>query len=93
MLTFTIGSGDDEYRTAGIETMEAIRVQILHSEVGTTLGLSNISFGLSQNARIYLNSIYLDHCVKAGLTTAIVNVKHIIPLNKISPEDKKACDD
>ncbi len=63
------------------------------AEVGTTLGLSNISFGLSQNARIYLNSIYLDHCVKAGLTTAIVNVKHIIPLNKISPEDKKACDD
>ena len=90
MLTFTIGSGDDEYRTAGIETMEAIReFQTLHSEVGTTLGLSNISFGLSQNARIYLNSIYLDHCVKAGLTTAIVNVKHIIPLNKISPEDKK----
>ena len=94
MLTFTIGSGDDEYRTAGIETLEAIKeFQLLHPEVGTTLGLSNISFGLSQNARIYLNSIYLDHCVKAGLTTAIVNVKHIIPLNKISPEDKKACDD
>ena len=94
MLTFTIGSGDDEYRTAGIETMEAIReFQIRHPEVGTTLGLSNISFGLSTNARIYLNSIYLDHCVRAGLTTAIVNVKHILPLNKISDEDRKACDD
>ena len=94
MLTFTIGSGDDEYRTAGIETLEAIReFQIRHPEVGTTLGLSNISFGLSTNARIYLNSIYLDHCVKAGLTSAIVNVKHILPLNKISEEDKKACDD
>ncbi len=94
MLTFTIGSGDDEYRTAGVETMEAIReFQILHPEVGTTLGLSNISFGLDQKARIYLNSIYLDHCVKAGLTSAIVNVKHILPLNKISPEDRKACDD
>ncbi len=94
MLTFTIGSGDDEYRTAGIETMEAIReFQILHPEVGTTLGLSNISFGLSTNARIYLNSIYLDHCVRAGLTSAIVNVKHILPLNKISEEDRKACDD
>ena len=94
MLTFTIGSGDEEYRTAGIETMEAIReFQIRHPEAGTTLGLSNISFGLAQNARIYLNSIYLDHCVKAGLTSAIVNVKHIIPLNKISDEDKKACDD
>ena len=56
MLTFTIGSGDDEYRTAGIETMEAIReFQILHPEVGTTLGLSNISFGLDIKARIYLN--------------------------------------
>ena len=94
MLTFTIGSGDDEYRTAGIETMEAIReFQILHPEVGTTLGLSNISFGLDQKARIYLNSLYLDHCVKAGLTSAIVNVKHILPLNKISAEDRKACDD
>ncbi len=94
MLTFTIGSGDDEYRTAGIETLEAIReFQIRHPEVGTTLGLSNISFGLDIKARIFLNSIYLDHCVKAGLTSAIVNVKHIVPLNKISEEDKKACDD
>ncbi|RXK05774.1 methionine synthase [Halarcobacter bivalviorum] len=94
MLTFTIGSGDDEYRTAGIETLEAIKeFQIRHPEVGTTLGLSNISFGLDQKARIYLNSIYLDHCVKAGLTSAIVNVKHILPLNKISEEDRKACDD
>ncbi|MBP9490650.1 MAG: methionine synthase [Aliarcobacter sp.] len=93
MLTFTIGSGDDEYRTAGVETMEAIReFQILHPEVGTTLGLSNISFGLDQKARIYLNSIYLDHCVRAGLTSAIVNVKHILPLNKISAEDRLACD-
>lgn len=94
MLTFTIGSGDDEYRNAGIDTMEAIReFQILHPESGTTLGLSNISFGLDANARIYLNSIYLDLCVQAGLTSAIVNVKHIIPLNKISPEDKKSCED
>ncbi len=93
MLTFTIGSGDDEYRTAGIETMEAIReFQILHPEVGTTLGLSNISFGLDTKARVYLNSIYLDHCVKAGLTSAIVNVKHILPLNKITEEDRIACD-
>ena len=94
MLTFTIGSGDDEYRNAGIDTMEAIReFQIRHPEAGTTLGLSNISFGLDANARVYLNSIYLDHCVQAGLTSAIVNVKHIIPLNKISPEDRKVCDD
>ena len=48
---------------------------------------------LDIKARAYLNSIYLDYCVKAGLTSAIVNVKHILPLNKISEEDKKACDD
>ncbi len=94
MLTFTIGSGDEEYRTAGIETLEAIKeFQKRYPNVGTTLGLSNISFGLDQKARVYLNSIYLDHCVKAGLTSAIVNVKHILPLNKISDENKKACDD
>ncbi len=57
--------------------------------MGTTLGLSNISFGLSANARVYLNSMFLHHCVQAGLTTAIVNVKHLLPMNKISQEDKK----
>jgi 5-methyltetrahydrofolate--homocysteine methyltransferase len=94
MLVFTVGSGDDEYRTAAIETIEAIReFQKMHPEVGTTLGLSNISFGLSANARIYLNSMFLHHCVEAGLTSAIVNVKHLLPMNKISQEDKKACDD
>ncbi|RXJ57927.1 methionine synthase [Candidatus Marinarcus aquaticus] len=94
MLVFTVGSGDDEYRTAAIETIEAIReFQKRHPDVGTTLGLSNISFGLDINARIYLNSMFLHHCVEAGLTSAIVNVKHILPMNKISEEDKKCCDD
>ncbi|MFA7082906.1 MAG: methionine synthase [Arcobacteraceae bacterium] len=94
MLVFTVGSGDAEYRTAAIETIEAIReFQKMHPEVGTTLGLSNISFGLNANARVYLNSMFLHHCVEAGLTSAIVNVKHLLPMNKISDEDKKACDD
>ena len=94
LLTFTIGSGDEEYYTAGMELIEAIReVQIMHPEVGTTLGLSNISFGLGKDARIFLNSIFLHHCIEAGLTSAIVNVKHILPMNKISDADKKACDD
>jgi 5-methyltetrahydrofolate--homocysteine methyltransferase len=65
----------------------------MHPKVGTTLGLSNISFGLDKNARIYLNSMFLHYCVEAGLTSAIVNVAHLLPLNKISDEDKKACDD
>lgn len=94
MLVFTVGSGDDEYRDAAIQTIEAIReFQLRHPEVGTTLGLSNISFGLGANARIFLNSVFLHHCVKAGLTSAIVNVAHIVPIAKISEQDLKVCED
>ena len=89
MLTFTVGSGDLEYRDAAIQTLESIReLHIRHPEVGSTLGLSNISFGLAVNARRYLNSVFLHHCLQAGLTTVIINVKHIIPLVKMSEEDK-----
>lgn len=94
VLTFTLGSGDEEYWDAGIETIEAIReLRKRHPEVGTTLGLSNISFGLDKDARPYLNSIFLHHCIEAGLTSVIINVKHIIPLNKISQEDQEICND
>ncbi len=94
MLVFTVGSGDDEYRTAATETIEAIReFQIIHPEVGTTLGLSNISFGLDKDARVYLNSVFLHHCIEAGLTSAIVNVKHLVPISKMKKDDLKACED
>jgi len=94
MLVFTVGSGDDEYRTAAVETIEAIReFQIMHPEVGTTLGLSNISFGLNKDARVYLNSVFLHHCIQAGLTSAIVNVKHLVPISKMKKDDLKACED
>jgi len=94
MLVFTVGSGDDEYRTAAMETIEAIReFQIMHPEVGTTLGLSNISFGLHKDARVYLNSLFLHHAIEAGLTSAIVNVKHLVPRAKMSNEDINACED
>jgi len=94
VLTFTLGSGDEEYYEAGINTIEAIkRLRIKHPEVGAVLGLSNISFGLDKDARPYLNSMFLHHCVKAGLTSVIINVKHIIPLNKISQEEQDICDD
>ncbi|MBD3796780.1 MAG: methionine synthase [Campylobacterales bacterium] len=93
LLTFTLGSGDEEYVDAGINTIEAIReFQKRHPEVGTTLGLSNISFGLDKDARPYLNSMFLHHCIEAGLTSVIINVKHIIPINKISKEDQEICD-
>ena len=94
VLTFTLGSGDEEYWDAGINTIEAIRqLRQKHPEVGATLGLSNISFGLDKDARPYLNSMFLHHCVQAGLTSVIINVKHIIPLNKIPKEDQEICDD
>jgi len=93
-LTFTVGSGDLEYRDAAIQTLEAIReLHIRHPEVGSTLGLSNISFGLDINARRYLNSVFLHHCLKAGLTTVIINVKHIIPLAKMSDTDREICEE
>ena len=92
VLTFTLGSGDEEYFDAGINTIEAIRaLRIKHPEVSTTLGLSNISFGLDKDARPYLNSMFLHHCIEAGLTSVIINVKHIIPINKISQEDQDIC--
>ncbi|DAB29941.1 MAG TPA: methionine synthase, partial [Sulfurimonas sp. UBA12504] len=92
LLTFTLGSGDEEYFDAGINTIEAIReLRLRHPKVGTTLGLSNISFGLDKDARPYLNSMFLHHCIEAGLTSVIINVKHIIPLNKISQEEQDIC--
>jgi len=94
LLTFTVGSGDEEYRDAAIQTLEAIReLHIRHPEVGSTLGLSNISFGLAAHARRFLNSVFLHHCLKAGLTTVIINVKHIIPLSKMSKEDIAVCEE
>ncbi len=93
LLTFTLGSGDEEYRDAGINTIEAIReFTSRHPEVGTTLGLSNISFGLDKDARPYLNSVFLHHCLEAGLSSVIINVKHIIPLSRMSEKDIEVCD-
>ena len=94
MLTFTVGSGDEEYFTAAIDVIEAIKeFHKMHPEVGFVLGISNISFGLAKNAREYLNSVFLYHCVQAGLSMAIVNVKNTIPMHKISDEQRKVCED
>lgn len=92
LLTFTLGSGDEEYFDAGINTIEAIRqLRLRHPEVGAILGLSNISFGLDKDARPYLNSMFLHHCIEAGLTSVIINVNHIIPLNKITELEQDIC--
>jgi 5-methyltetrahydrofolate--homocysteine methyltransferase len=91
-LTFTLGSGDEEFRKAGLETIEAIRlIKQKYPDVGTVLGISNISFGLNPAARHVLNSVFLHYCVEAGLDMAIINSRHIIPLHRISDEEREIC--
>jgi 5-methyltetrahydrofolate--homocysteine methyltransferase len=83
-LTFPIATGQDETRRDGIETIEAIRqINELFPGVQSTLGVSNVSFGLSPAARQVLNSVFLQECLKVGLTSAIVHSARILPLNKI----------
>ena len=90
-LTFPIATGQDETRRDGIETIEAIRrLNESFPGVQSTLGLSNISFGLSPAARHVLNSVFLHECVKVGLTSAIVHAARIMPMNQIPEEQLKA---
>ncbi|MFI9604709.1 methionine synthase [Streptomyces sp. NPDC052043] len=86
-LTFTICTGQEESRGDGIATIEAIReLKKRHPAVQATLGLSNISFGLNPAARIVLNSVFLDECVKAGLDSAIVHASKILPIARFDEE-------
>ncbi|MEV6650609.1 methionine synthase [Streptomyces sp. NPDC051219] len=86
-LTFTICTGQEESRGDGIATIEAIReLKRRHPDVQTTLGLSNISFGLNPAARLVLNSVFLDECVKAGLDSAIVHASKILPIARLEEE-------
>ncbi|MFJ3787582.1 methionine synthase [Kitasatospora sp. NPDC090091] len=88
-LTFTLATGQEESRRDGIETIEAIReLKRRHPDVQTTLGLSNISFGLNPAARVVLNSVFLHECVEAGLDSAIVHASKILPISRI-PEDQR----
>ncbi|GAA3728503.1 methionine synthase [Streptomyces tremellae] len=90
-LTFTICTGQEESRRDGIATIEAIReLKRRHPDVQTTLGLSNISFGLNPAARVVLNSVFLDECVKAGLDSAIVHASKILPIARLDEEQVEA---
>ncbi|WP_329543450.1 methionine synthase [Streptomyces sp. NBC_01356] len=87
-LTFTICTGQEESRKDGIATIGAIReLKRRHPDVQTTLGLSNISFGLNPAARVLLNSVFLDECVKAGLDSAIVHASKILPIARFTEEE------
>ncbi|WP_424948624.1 methionine synthase [Dermatophilus congolensis] len=89
-LTFPIATGQEETRRDGIETLEAIRrINELYPGISSTLGVSNVSFGLKPAARIVLNSVFLDEAVKNGLTCAIVNSAKIIPTSRIPEEQVK----
>ncbi|HXT93353.1 MAG TPA: homocysteine S-methyltransferase family protein, partial [Trebonia sp.] len=88
-LTFPIATGQEETRRDGLETIEAIaELKRRHPDVQTTLGVSNVSFGLKPAARAVLNSVFLHECVKAGLDSAIVHPSKILPLARI-PEEQR----
>jgi 5-methyltetrahydrofolate--homocysteine methyltransferase len=88
-LTFTLATGQEESRRDGLETIEGIRrLKQAVPSVQTTLGLSNISFGLNPAARQVLNSVFLHECVEAGLDSAIVHASKILPMSKI-PERQR----
>jgi 5-methyltetrahydrofolate--homocysteine methyltransferase len=93
-LTFTIATGNEDDRKLGLWTLEGIKmIRDKFPDIQIILGLSNISFGLNPAARAVLNSVFLDHAVKAGMTGAIVHVSKIRPLHLIAPEEVKVCED
>ena len=93
-LTFTIATGNEDDRKLGLWTLEGIRmIRERFPDIQIILGLSNISFGLNAAARHVLNSVFLDHAVKAGMTGAIVHVSKIKPLHQIPPEEVEVVED
>ena len=89
-LTFPIATGQEETRKDGIETIEAIKkLKLEFPEVQTTLGVSNVSFGLNPAARVVLNSVFLHECVQAGLDSAIVHPSKITPMARIDERQKQ----
>jgi len=93
-LTFTLTTGDDEWKPSALETIEGIRrIKAEIPGVKTSLGVSNVSFGVGQPARAVLNSVFLHHCVEAGLDLAMVNPNHITPYSEISDSERELTDD
>src|SRR5919112_1200878 len=93
-LTFTLTTGDEEWRPSAVETIEGIRrIKAEIPGVKTSLGVSNVSFGVSPQARAVLNSVFLHHCVEAGLDLAMVNPNHITPYGEISGAERELADD
>src|SRR5205814_7744159 len=94
VLTFTLTTGDDEWKPSAIETLEGIR--LIKAElpgVKTSLGVSNVSFGVSPPARAVLNSVFLHHAVEAGLDLAMVHPQDVTPYPEIPDEERELADD
>ena len=90
-LTFPVSTGQEETRRDAIETIEAIRqLKQRYPDVQTTLGISNVSFGLNPAARAVLNSVFLAECIRAGLDSAIVHASRIMPIARIPEEQLQA---
>jgi 5-methyltetrahydrofolate--homocysteine methyltransferase len=93
-LTFTLATGEAEFADSAVETIEGLRqIKAALPGVLTSLGVSNVSFGFKPAARAVLNSVFLYHCVQAGLDMAIVNPKHITPYAEIPDEQRALADD
>jgi len=93
-LTFTLGSGDRSLTRAGLESLEAIKeLKKIFPDSFTVLGVSNISYGLPQEARKALNSVFLQRAITAGLDAAIIHPGKIMPLNQIPRQVVELCDD
>jgi len=93
-LTFTLTTGDEEWRPSAVETIAGIRaIKAQIPSVKTSLGVSNVSFGVSPGARAVLNSVFLHHCVDAGLDLAMVNPNHITPYSEIPDSERELADD
>jgi 5-methyltetrahydrofolate--homocysteine methyltransferase len=93
-LTFTLATGEAEFRDSALETIEGIRgIKRELPGVLTSLGISNVSFGLKPEARAALNSVFLHHCVEAGLDCALVHPKEITPYFEVDAGVRELCDD
>jgi 5-methyltetrahydrofolate--homocysteine methyltransferase len=94
LLTFTLTTGDEEWKPSAVATIEGIRaLKAALPNVKTSLGVSNVSFGVGEGARSVLNSVFLHHCVEAGLDLAMVNPNFITPYGEISDEERGLADD
>src|SRR6185437_9215903 len=94
VLTFTLATGEAEYANSAVETLSGI--SLIKKEMKgcfTSLGLSNVSFGLPSNARKIVNSVFLHHSIKAGLDAVIINAKDITPYSDIDNVQRKLAED